>query len=545
MSEVPGILADGRARIAALVGLSGIGQAAATGLAAFATRDLFAALHEAGAGAASAAAAALAILIGAGIVVALLRVIERTIAERLGQRYAIALRRVLYRQLARMPASAVAGRRAGALALRFVGDLSAARNWAGLGLTRAVSSAFVIPGAALALWLLHPALARLALIPLGVSLLVMAALSIGMGRLHRRLRSKRAGVAIAMLERVPMAPELDLMARTSREMRRLDEDGATLAGRSTTRMGLRMALRATPEIGAALAGAAILWGALRLGAPAAEAAGMLAVIGILSVPLRELADVWDRRCAWAVARAKLGVVLAQPRAPRRRMARGGPPPVRCEGVRFRGLAIDLAVEPGETVLIEGPLGSGKSSLLGLIAGLEVPDEGEVDFGERDRRPLTVHVSPRSPVLQGSLRRALTLGVARRPDDARIAEVAERFGLGPLMVRLDGLDGQVGEGARTLSDGEALRLHLARAALSAPDLLVIDLGGVGVDADLARALDLLIREGNATTFIAPGDSRLAPLADRRLVIEDGTIEDVAADADHPRDDARRPKEPLDV
>lgn len=76
MSQVPDILAEGRARIVALVGLAGIGQAAATGLAAFATRDLFAALHQAG----PTALLSLAMLGGTGVAVALFRVFERIAA---------------------------------------------------------------------------------------------------------------------------------------------------------------------------------------------------------------------------------------------------------------------------------------------------------------------------------------------------------------------------------------------------------------------------------------------------------------------------------
>lgn len=538
MSAVPGILAEERSRIIVLVVLAGIGQAAATGVAAFATRDLFGALHGAG----SAAPAALALLGGAGVAVVLFRVLERTAAERLGQRFAIALRRTLYLHLARMPASEVARRRAGALALRFVGDLSAARNWVGLGLTRILSSVFVIPGAALALWLLNPALARMALIPIVTSLILMAAFSFGMEPLHRRLRSKRAGVAMAMLERAPVAPELDLMDRTGKELRRLDADGATLAGHSTTRMGLRMALRATPEAGAALAGVMILWTALRIGAPAADAAAMLAVVGILSMPLRELADVWDRWCAWRIAREKFTAVLAQPTAPRRRQARGGAPAVRFDGVRFRGLALDFCVAAGETVRVEGPSGSGKSSLIGLLAGLEVPETGTIDFGGRETQPLTVHVGPHSPILQGSLRRALTLGVDKRPEDATIEAAARRFGLGPLIARLGGLDGRVGEGGRTLADGEKLRVNLARAALSAPDLLLIDFAGVGSDACLARAVEALLRESDATAFVTIAFSALSALAGRRIVLENGEVGNVAAE-EEPNCDTRRLPEPM--
>ena len=157
-------------------------------------------------------------------------------------------------------------------------------------------------------------------------------------------------------------------------------------------------LRAVPEIGSVAAGAAILWTVARTGAPAADAAGALAVLAILSVPLRELGGVWDRRCAWRIAREKCAVVLEAPTMPRRSSSRSGPPPLRFEDVRFRDLVLDAAIAPGETVVVGGPAGSGKSSLLALAAGLETPEAGRVDFGARDKRPVTVYVGSRSPIL---------------------------------------------------------------------------------------------------------------------------------------------------
>ncbi len=517
MSSVPKVLDEGRAGDAALVAATGIGQAAGAGLAAFATRDLFSALH----GGMPLAWQTLATLLAGGIMVAALRIVQRTVAERLGQNFAISLRRRLYRHLAGMSSSAVAGRRTGALSLRFVGDMSAARGWVSLGLTRLVSACFVLPGAAIALYLLNPVLAAAAAVPIGLTLIVMAGFATVLEPLHQRLRGERANIAISMMERVGIAPELDVIGRTRRDLKALVKNGEAMRSSAVARARAASCLRAVPEIGSAFAGIALFWSTFWIGAPAAEAAGALAVLGILLLPLRELAGVWDRRCAWVIARRKCNVVFATPSSIRKRRKTAGATGVQFESVRFRGLDITAMINPGESVLVSGPFGSGKTSLLALAVGLEAPESGRVTFGEQEHQPQSVMIRPQSPVLQGSLRRAVTLGTSKRPADETIEATARRFGLGPLLERLGGLDARVGEGGRTLSSGERLRLHLTRASLMKPDLLAIDATEMALDADAMAAIHHLVAKTVATTLIA-ADQSLAPLVDRHWRIEAGRL-----------------------
>lgn len=524
MSRLPRVLGEGRARDAALVCLAGIGQAAATGMAAFATRDIFSALNGSG----SRLLPSLVMLAAAGAIVAGLRIASRTIAERLGQSFIISLRRRLYRHLAGLSRSDLADRRTGALGMRFVGDLTAARGWVSLGLTRIYSACVILPGAALALYLLNPALAAAAAIPIVVALLVMVGLATTLERLHRRLRSKRASIAASMMERIAVVTELDLMGRTEKELAALARDGDSLRGMAVDRMLAVSCLRAVPELGAALAGVALLWTAARTGAGAADAAGALAALGVLILPLRELAGVWDRRCAWLVAREKCNDIFAKPSCARVRRRRGGAPAITLERIVFRGVRGTAEIRPGETVLVSGRAGSGKSSLLALAAGLETPDAGRVRFGGSGDSPKTVFIGQGSPILRGSLRRALTLGISPRPSDHVVEAMARRFGLAMVIDRLGGLDGRVGEGGRTLSGGEKVRVHLVRAALTAPDLLVIDTPEIGLDPDTAAALGALMSEVDATTLIAACDGSLDRLADRHLRIEGGQLVELPLD-----------------
>ena len=515
MSALPAPLGGGRWRGVALVAGLGVAEAAAIGVAAVATRGVFAALHaEAGP-----PLGALAVLAAAGVAVALLRALSRTLAEGMGQRYAMVLRRALYRHLARLPASAVERRRAGAVGLRFVGDLSAARRWISLGITRLVSGAVVLPGAALALWWLDPRLALAAAAPVAVSLAAMGGLALLFGRLHRRLRSGRARLAIDMMERAAVAPELDLLGRTNKELDRLDRAGEGMRASAVRRAGAARLLSAVPEVGVAVAGALMLAEAARSGLPAAEAAGALAVLAILALPLRDLAGVRDAHAAWRVARAKLVAVLETPAARRRRPRRGGPCALAVEGGPA-GPGAALSFAPGEIVAVEA--GREGSALIAAAAGLE-PGDSRVVFEGRERPPVAAYVGPRSPVLQGSLRRALSMGARSRPEDPALARLARAFGLGPLLDD-GGLDARVGEGGRTLAECERLRALLVRAVLREPDLLLVDRPDAAADA---RALTLIGRaaiETGATALIALPLGTRPRWSMRRLVASGGRLQD---------------------
>ena len=556
VTPIPPLLGERRALAVGGIALVGVGEALGAGAIAFATRELFAALH----GSVALPREALWLLAAGALAVATLRVVGRTLAERIGQSYAIAVRRALYGGLAALPQSTLDERRAGALALRFVGDLTALREWAGLGLARLLAALTTSVGAAAVLWLFDPRLARAAAVPLASALLVASLAALAMHRLQRRLRAKRGRIAVDMSERVVLAPRLERLGRTRRELRRLEADGARLRTRAVARTALTASLRALPELGAALAGIAVLVATARFDLPPSDAAGALALLAIVSLALAELADVWDRFCAWRIARGKCERLLAfasrpaaapettdekgsddgasargstpiarttRPRSrPRARATRPAPPvDLRFENVVFRALRADLEIAAGERALLSGKTGAGKSSLLALAAALETPERGRVRYECRDGgAPTVLHVDERSPILRGSLRRALTLGVVPRPPDSLLEAVLDELGLARLAERLGGLGGRVAEAGGGLSAVERQRLLLARVLLSRAGLLLVDLPALGYDGSMRDALVARLGASDArpaTLVLAlPAGTGAPPIAPVRIVIEDG-------------------------
>ena len=533
MSALPPITGDGRGRSIALLVALALGQATAAGIAAFATRDVFAAFRDAST---ALPVIALSLVAGAGIAIAVLRFAERVVAERVGQNYAASLRLKLFKHMTRVSARDIAERRSGSLSLRFVGDLAAVRGWVSLGLARMISALVVLPVATGALFLLNPNLGIAAAIPISAGLILLVLAGPRLGPAHKRLRSRRARLAADMSERIPHAPELRLMGRIRTETRQIAAKTEKLIDAALERARGAALLRAIPDAVSGIAAAAVFLVALRSGAPGAEAAGAMAAVGLMIQPMRDLAGVWDRHRGWRVAREKCAKLLDLPTLAGKGRSKEEPLADSPQRLSFRNVSagalseISVAAEPGRKIAIVGPNGGGKSTLLSLAAGLESPDHGDVTIAGRaptglstaERRQTIALVGTRSPILAGSLRRALTMGADGQPDDETVVEQAEAFGLGNVIERLGGLDGKLSEGGRNLSAGEIRRVLLTRAALSRPRLLLLDEPDDALDQDGPKLIEQLVFGCGATTLLITHDMSIADTMDEVWVIRDGGL-----------------------
>ncbi len=532
MSSLPEVSGDGRRRGLILLVALALGQAAATGLAAFATRDLFAAFREP---AAALPVRALAGLVSAGVAIGILRYLERLTAEKVGQQFAAALRMKLFKHMARVSARDLAARRSGSLALRFVGDLTAVRAWVSLGLARLISALVVLPVATAVLFFMNVEIGLAVALPLLLGLILCTLLGPRLGPAHRRLRARRARLAADMSERLPHAPELRLLGRMQTETRRLQARTDKLVDAALARARGAALLRAIPDAVSGMAAACVFAVALARGLPAAEAAGALAAVGLMVQPMRELAGVWDRHRAWQTAREKCLRLLDVPKLEIDRAKDStlpkSPPNLVFSNVTS-GALVDVTATalPGQVIGIVGANGAGKSTLLSLAAGLEHPEAGSVLLGglsptaltPRERREMIALIGTRSPILKGSLRRALTMGVQGRPSDRDILQQAGRFGLDRVVARLGGLDGTVAEGGRNLSAGELRRVLLTRAAISGPRLLLLDEPDDALDQEGPKLVRRLVAGCDATTLLITHNRQIAQMMDVLWVVDDGRI-----------------------
>jgi ABC-type multidrug transport system fused ATPase/permease subunit len=479
---------------AVLVVSCGIVQAVALAVAAFATRDAFAALHV-GDGLLPRTMFALA---AAGVIAATCLLLSRRRAERLGQSYAMALRHVLYAQIARLPKSRHEERRIGALSLRFVGDLSAARLWFGRGLPDVLSASVVLPGAVMILFALDPDLARAGLVPLGLALMVMVLSAWHLERRHRQLRRRRANIAISMIERIAIAPDLDLMGRTDKELRSLDHQGAALRDDAVARRGRTAGLQAILQTGTALSGLAMLWLAGVHDVAPATVAASLSVLALVALPMQDLGAAWDKYCAWRVAREKAQRLLDEPTVIRHRQrSKAGPSAVDVRGT-YQGEPVAFLAKRGEITKLRSHFSHG---LARVISGLDTDDGVEIRFDGQAKSPRIAYIGDDHLGLQGSLRRSATLMSRKRPSDERTTEVLGVLGLATLLMTPARLDQRVPENGRGLTAGQSLRLDLARAVLGQCDVIVIASWRWSVEQDQDRLIETLSQMTPATIIVA--------------------------------------------
>jgi putative ABC transport system ATP-binding protein len=197
---------------------------------------------------------------------------------------------------------------------------------------------------------------------------------------------------------------------------------------------------------------------------------------------------------------------------------------------LRGLSLTIAA--GETVALLGPSGSGKSSLMMVLAGLERPTAGRVRFAGHDlarldenrlarlrRRHLGIvfqsfHLIPTMTALENV---AIPLELAGMRDAMSMAGAAlARVGLGHRLAHYPG----------QLSGGEQQRVAIARAFVASPQLLIADEPTGNLDGATGGAvIDCLFAEqarlGNAMLLITH-DAALAARCQRELRLADGRI-----------------------
>ncbi|MEA3388033.1 ABC transporter ATP-binding protein [Sphingobium sp. CCH11-B1] len=194
--------------------------------------------------------------------------------------------------------------------------------------------------------------------------------------------------------------------------------------------------------------------------------------------------------------------------------------------------VDLVIQKGETVAILGASGSGKSSLMAVLSGLERASGGTVDVGgvdfslmseddlsraRRGRIGIVLQAFHLLPTMTATENVAVPLELAgnARPFDVAVEE-----------LRAVGLGHRLNHYPTQLSGGEQQRVAIARALAPRPDLLFADEPTGNLDAITGAAIvDLLFdrqRATGATLVIITHDPRLAQRCGRIVEMQDGRI-----------------------
>jgi ATP-binding cassette subfamily C protein LapB len=204
--------------------------------------------------------------------------------------------------------------------------------------------------------------------------------------------------------------------------------------------------------------------------------------------------------------------------------------------------LSCRIRTGERVGIVGKVGSGKTTMGRLMAGLYLPSEGAVLISDADTRsydPAELRagvgfVAQDPELFSGTLRENITLGLQTATDQA-IAAVVGEVGLADLIKSHPaGLQMEVGERGRNLSGGQRQAVALARILIRNPKVLFLDEPSSALDSQSEQALiRTLLRwsEGdNRTLVVCSHRLGMLNLASRVLVISEGQVT-----ADGPRDE----------
>jgi ABC-type Mn2+/Zn2+ transport system ATPase subunit len=180
--------------------------------------------------------------------------------------------------------------------------------------------------------------------------------------------------------------------------------------------------------------------------------------------------------------------------------------------------VDLEVAPGALLRIEGANGTGKSTLLRVLAGVDAPTEGRVHG-----RPRTAYVPERFPAAlpftaaEYLVHLGAVHGLSRTAAARAADEWLERFGAaGHARTPMD-----------ELSKGSTQKVAVAQALLTAPELLILDEAWTGLDADargeLERAVTERTGDGGAVVFVDHDPRRLAGGTGAAYALVEGALE----------------------
>ena len=209
--------------------------------------------------------------------------------------------------------------------------------------------------------------------------------------------------------------------------------------------------------------------------------------------------------------------------------------------RFESLVavngLNLEIQEGELITLLGPSGCGKTTTLRLIGGFEVPNEGDIFFGERPVTWLQPELRNIGIVFQNyalfphmTVWENVAFGLEMRREPP--ARVRQRVAAILEKVQLAGLERRF---PHQLSGGQQQRVALARALVVNPAVLLLDEPLANLDAKLREEMRFYIRHlqrefGITTIYVTHDQAEAMVLADRIALMKDGRLQQLGSAED---------------
>ena len=494
---------------------------------------------------------------------AVFRYLERLVGHDASFRQLAAIRAGVYERMLPLAPDGLASSRRGDLLARFVDDVDELQNVALRAVQPLVSAVLVLALAIAGVALLAPesAVAVLACLVAGIGLTLLVQRRAAV-HAERTLAPLRGELQAAIVEHVQALDVLVAFDAAEAGRRRIDEIGDRLARATRSRAA---ATGAASALTAAIGGFAVA-ASLSAAAPLLEGGRidgpMFAVLCLVPLAIAEVAGAIPlatsalrlaRTSAARVAHAVPATVPAEipvpPAVPVSPPAVEPAPAIELRDLRARWPeatdddaasverpaaldGLDLAIAPGERVLVRGESGAGKTTLAHVLVRF-LAYEGSFRRGggvasepapAGGRRSVGL-VEPRPWLFDEDVRQNL-LFARDTSTDAELLDVLDRVGLREWVEERGGLDARVGERGALVSGGQAQRIALARAMLADFPVLVLDEPTASVDPARADALlrdltDAASRTGRTVVLIS---HTAAPegLVDRTVTLGAGAV-----------------------
>ncbi len=195
--------------------------------------------------------------------------------------------------------------------------------------------------------------------------------------------------------------------------------------------------------------------------------------------------------------------------------------------------VNFQINPGEKVLITGPNGIGKSTLVQLLLGLQTPDEGNIFLGETDinkipREKLSkqfAYIPQRSTLVYGSIHENVAVGSEACGQD-EADKVLSRMNLKSLIERIpEYYKSQTVHSRINISDGERQRISIARALIKSKetDIVIGDEMFSNIDLEnRQRIISEIVEEWREKTVILINHDDLKFPFDKRIVLSEAGL-----------------------
>jgi ATP-binding cassette, subfamily B, bacterial len=494
-------------------------------------------------------AAAAVLLVAAGLVRGVAYYYEDFLLSTAAQEIVYRIRARLYRHLHRLPVAFHQRRRAGDTLVRLSSDIVVLRDMLVDSIVNIGTGLLMVVLMLVVMFAVDPVLTLLSV----GSMPLVAILSALYGRTIRatsRKQRKREGqVASLMHEALGAVAVVQLYGAEEREQERF---------KAVNRRSLKQGIKATRlearmnqgvELALTAATVVVLWaGTLRALHGAITPGELVVFISYLRAAYRPLrrASKTVQRSAKAFAAAERIVELLETEPELTDAPDAAPAPrfagrIAFDDVRF-GYdpgkpvlhGVSAVVEPGSTVAVVGPTGSGKSTLVNLVPRLFDPTDGRVTIDAHDLRALTlqsirdqISLVQQETVLFGlSIAENIRYGCPEATDE-EMERAAEAAGLREFVAELpDGFDTVLTERGTSLSGGQRQRVAIARALVRRTPILLLDEPTTGLDPaarqGVIETLHRLMHE--STTLVVTHDMELARKADEIMVLQHGRVAD---------------------